>query len=1268
MEAPATLRFESFKKRITIRFKTAPKEELSFYLQELGFKTSKSIPLEFYAHDQPAYKYFAETLIGVLKEGKDYKSIPIKASHSPKLERIKHRKFSHVTLEFHKDGEPTSKDYVIFDQHKGIANVMADQYIKTHFGSRPVVKEVSPKENKIEAKEAFKQGDIIGGDTYVGAPELVKPAALSHTNNSNESEPVPSLKNEHGVYTKETAGDHFETLDIPIPKAAKYSARISIVKDESALFRYGVSQHKEFGDATGSASPVSDISKQYPTKEEAIKQGLKEIVTTIKKLIEARDSIVSNQAQKNKQLQKALDAVLEFGVSYGIDLDDPETVTKNAIKTTTVIQTEKPEEDTEEEQPKQKTYTIKESWSSVDLKLIEKLEDFVETYPEYLHLSYSTSSEDDEKGTSATPYGARLISDRDTISFQLRHKDQLHISAHLPKDENVNYGASTMSKNKLTKAIKYMLSKPDSLELPKAATAEDIVTSEVTSQESILLPTGETATTPTPKAPELKAVPSHLLIPEGVAPAFAAKRTMLKDAAWLKMQFKELFTLTNDTLSSATPPQLFMLMQLPHPTDYGIKVDRSKLLDYWEKHGKELFEKLGYSTHSDALYGNGIVDFIGVSRLEDILNKNGAPNWYYVIENYRFIKDYSAAIQFLKTEKAAIKKELEAKAYLKKGFEYAAAYNEDLQWKISTMEESIALLKKSTKEKKRAAKPKSKETKTATPSKCYVPSSLVKTYVFFSQESAAQIRIALKEKRLPMPFTGKQAWEADCTPLELLNRWGTTWDAFENIYQEPLQFQIANREKTLLDLKRKRTKTARDKREELNEYVTSDKKKLTNIESLVHDEFLVFQDELFEVVLEQAKNENYKLKPDAIADFQEEIMPQLLEEHRIELYANEPIQRLLPKLLKWYFEDGDKPHALPKRSPLDDERQTPDYMAKVIAYMSDAYMEAQHLTKKKVENLMEVTGTPNIGMLWEAVELSWLLWYKMYYDERIVFENRLVAMIRFWNNVQPTYAYSDSSKELYKQYSTPCPIGAMIAQYTQMDTATSIFEPSAGNGLLLVGANPQKCHVNEIDRSRRQSLLQQDFAKVTHLNGAAPFPEQMTRSFDVVVTNPPFARWEDDKFDKTVIVKKYFDKHYGLEHHIRLEHMMAGLALHTMKSNGKAAIIIMGHTYFDERGYIVRYRPFFNWLYRNYRVADVININSYKMYNKQGAVKEVMLILIDGRKKKAKGVAPQFKDTPHLGDIENSFEELWFRIKSNIKTPLQNLIQQLKIALGHDIF
>lgn len=556
----------------------------------------------------------------------------------------------------------------------------------------------------------------------------------------------------------------------------------------------------------------------------------------------------------------------------------------------------------------------------------------------------------------------------------------------------------------------------------------------------------------------------NVLVPTKAGEPFQSGGLNLGDANFLRMKFKRLYTITDDTIEQASGLDLFRLSQMAHPNDYGININRSTVLREWESRGPEAFEEIGFPIDLDYPYVNIHTGYKSISSLASQIGAyDDRHQWWSAVEHSRPIADLAKGIVIMD-----------------------------------------ALL------------------------------------------------MELLEKR-----------------LELINP------------------------------KTKKPKTDKTSKEAFND-IEWEIKRLERSKLVIQD------------------------------------------------YMNK---------------DLEVEESLPEPKPKKEKKyQSNDYLDKVIAITHTAFVKAERLSKKKVERLKEETGAPTMGALWEAVELSWLLWYKMLYKEPIPFEARLKKMVLFWNKVQPTYAYSDSSKELYKQYSTPCPIGAIIAQYTEMDKAEFIFEPSAGNGLLLVGANPRITHVNEIDKSRKQSLKYQGFGRITSDNAAQPFPEMMHKVHDVVVTNPPFASWDDSKFDKERIIQKYFNKHRGLANHIRLEHLMAGLALYTMKDDGKAAIIIMGHVYFGDDGLFAKYRPFFNWLYRHYKVDDVINMNSYELYNKQGAVTKTMLILIGGRKSKPYGVAPNKSEQSHLEEMVETFEDLWKRTKSHIKPNINMIIKQLKTA------
>ncbi len=564
----------------------------------------------------------------------------------------------------------------------------------------------------------------------------------------------------------------------------------------------------------------------------------------------------------------------------------------------------------------------------------------------------------------------------------------------------------------------------------------------------------------------------NVLVPNAAKEPFQSGNITIGDAQFLKFKFPELYQIEDDTLQEATSLQLFQLLQMAHPTDFGMQVHRGSLLQEWENRGQSIFKAIGFPTDMNYPYVNLHTGYKSVESLEKVLHKfYKDPRWWGVADNWRPVADIDKGLGLI----------------------------EKKQEELITLQQEYF-------------NPKTGKVKT-------------------SKEA--------KEK-----FNDIQ-WDVE---------------RFEASKQVLLTYQSITQ-----------NSSTSSKKEEIT-------KETTNAE--------VIKD---------------------------------------------------------------------------------DYLDRVIAIMHEHYTKGERVTKKKIEKLKEKTGSPSLGALWEAVELSWLLWYKQLYKEPIPFESRLRKMIQFWEQVQPTYAYSDSSKELYKQYSTPCIIGAIISEYTGMSYADLIFEPSAGNGLLVMGAEPKKTHVNEIDKSRRKSLKYQGFQEVTMLNAAEPFIPSMTKAYDVVVTNPPFAKWEASEFEKMRLIHKYFGKHHILPRHLRLEHLMSAIALHSMKDNGRAALVLMGHVYFDNHGLIAKYRPFFNWLYRHYYVDDIINMNGFKLYNKQGAVTQTMLILIQGRKAIPEGISPHQPDAPHLDQVIENFQDLWEEVQLHIRPNVSTLITQLKTANTNDI-
>lgn len=147
--------------------------------------------------------------------------------------------------------------------------------------------------------------------------------------NGKEEEEIiqDPLANENGVFTYNTAGKNFEEIEIPIPKSAQYEATVIIVKTSAGKYTFGLSADKKFGDYNGMGFAASTAGQVYATREEALEVALKHHETRLEVLLTAKDSILGNEAKKNKQLNTALDALRKFAEENNIALTDDATET-----------------------------------------------------------------------------------------------------------------------------------------------------------------------------------------------------------------------------------------------------------------------------------------------------------------------------------------------------------------------------------------------------------------------------------------------------------------------------------------------------------------------------------------------------------------------------------------------------------------------------------------------------------------------------------------------------------------------------------------------------------------------------------------------------------------------------------------------------------------------------------------------------------------------------------------------------------------------------
>ncbi|MBN2727824.1 MAG: hypothetical protein JXR53_01225 [Bacteroidales bacterium] len=285
--------------------------------------------------------------------------------------------------------------------------------------------------------------------------------------------------------------------------------------------------------------------------------------------------------------------------------------------------------------------------------------------------------------------------------------------------------------------------------------------------------------------------------------------------------------------------------------------------------------------------------------------------------------------------------------------------------------------------------------------------------------------------------------------------------------------------------------------------------------------------------------------------------------------------------------------------------------------------------KRSIEKIAESYGLYNKNLIKEMTELAIVRLAREICEDEIPNIEKYSQIVELYNN-QVNLSHRTSQSMIFQQYSTAAPISYIASLYVRNNETGSTnkmyFEPSAGNGLLTIAIPYKNLIVNEIDDVRYENLKSQLFNEVTSQDASQPFPEYFHK-FDGIITNPPFGSLMDAVDYDSFPIKT-------------LDHLMALRALDCMRDDGRAAVIIGGHTQWDEMGRIQagKNRLFFNYLYSHYNVEDVILIDGHKLYSRQGTAFNTRLILINGRKPEITGVAPLKNET--LATVITDFDQL----------------------------
>ncbi len=210
---------------------------------------------------------------------------------------------------------------------------------------------------------------------------------------------------------------------------------------------------------------------------------------------------------------------------------------------------------------------------------------------------------------------------------------------------------------------------------------------------------------------------------------------------------------------------------------------------------------------------------------------------------------------------------------------------------------------------------------------------------------------------------------------------------------------------------------------------------------------------------------------------------------------------------------------------------------------------------------------------------------------------------------QPLLNVRTSTSIANQAYSTPAPLAFLASELAGVTRQTTTLEPTAGTGMLLIGANPEKVQANELNDDRAALLRAQGF-EVTQ-DDASAIQRNAPGSVQRVVTNPPFGGLKDANGN----TRKEAVDGYRLG---QIDHLIAARALSAMQDDGGATLILGANKM--PGGLSNDDLIFFNWLYSHYNVVHHFEVSG-ELWRRQGAEWPVRIITIKGRRQSSR-VAP----------------------------------------------
>jgi len=266
--------------------------------------------------------------------------------------------------------------------------------------------------------------------------------------------------------------------------------------------------------------------------------------------------------------------------------------------------------------------------------------------------------------------------------------------------------------------------------------------------------------------------------------------------------------------------------------------------------------------------------------------------------------------------------------------------------------------------------------------------------------------------------------------------------------------------------------------------------------------------------------------------------------------------------------------------------------------------------RKELSDTPIQAGTLEAKKADEAIELAGVITARQIVEKGMSKEKTFDALSALAEQM-PSLNVRTSTSIAEQAYSTPLSLAYVASVRAGIDNNTSVVEPTAGNGALLIAVNPNNATVNELNQDRAKALESQGFTVTT--NNAVNYGFGNADS-DVVIANPPFGTVKDDNGNTQTfpITSRYKTN--------EIDHAIAFNALKAMKDDGKAVLIVGGvmtnlsDTAREDKYNGAAKRAFYGTLYNEYNVTDHFTVSG-DLYAKQGAGYPVDIIVINGKGK-----------------------------------------------------